>query len=115
MQSTTSDMHVVLLLGCRPPVRKAIPARVLSNVAETRPINTLSQGRTPLQAFRHASQQSGTAEGRAKYLREAVLDAILGSTRKSTPKVRSGIKKWYAFVGAWLTLACARLASAVAA
>ena len=81
-------------------MRKAIPARVLNSVAETRPVNTLAQGRTPMQAFRHASQQSSTAEGRAKYLREAVLDAILDSTRKSTPKVRSGIKKWYAFVGA---------------
>ena len=96
-------------------MRKAIPARVLSNVAVTRPINTLSQGRTPLQAFRHASQQSGTAEGRAKYLREAVLDAILGSTRKSTPKVRSGIKKWCAFVGVRLTFAQACITSAIAA
>ena len=88
--------------------RRVVEARVprpagqreqVEALVRQRPVNDTSAGRGPRAALKCVGLRDMSNDGKAAWLEESRLDAILGNCRLSIPSVLSGVRCYIAFAG----------------
>ena len=78
-----------------------------------RPVNDTSAGLGPRAALQRVGLGNMDATGKAAWLEESRLDAILGNCRLSIPSVLSGVRCYIAFAGQSICVCALALAVAL--
>ena len=108
MKGTLVWIKVLMLFCLALCGRRVVEARVprpagqreqVEALVRQRPVNDTSAGRGPRAALKCVGLRDMSNDGKAAWLEESRLDAILGNCRLSIPSVLSGVRCYIAFAG----------------